>query len=268
MYLLLILLYLGNNRGMAKLTNNILLAGIVSLITWSWVSYITNWQLLAVLASMATTALYIAIVCKTKDNKTPSTKLVDSLAIHLATDRQSIQLIDNMLRYYLYDTTVDNNYILSTKEDTTYTIYCHLHTKAVDASIATSIVTYCTDHNIYKITIIASDIDSSAHTIFGYCNIVARHINIPSLYNQLQHANLLPALHPIAVNKKGIVASYALNRGRAKHYALSALFLVLISRVSFIPIYTLIWATVLMCLALYSRFNKRYNKTASANLQL
>ncbi len=252
---------------MAKITNNILLAGIVALITWSWVSYITNWQLLAVVASMATTALYILLA--TKSNKIlPTSKLVDSLSIHLATNNQSITLIDNMLRYYLYDTTIDNNYIQATKQHSTATVYYHNGLKALPSDTACSIVQYCKSHNITKVTIIATDIDSLALTVLSYSNIEIAHINMPTLYNQLEHANMLPALYPIRTHKKGIVASYALNRFRTKQYAISAIFLIVISRLSYIPIYTLIWATLLACLALYSRFNKRYNKPVSANLEL
>lgn len=253
---------------MAKITNNILLAGIVALITWSWVSYITNWQLLAVVASMATTALYIVLATKSNNKILPTSKLVDSLSIHLATNNQSIILINNMLRYYLYDTTVDNNYIQAAKQHSTATVYYHNNLKTLPADTACSIVQYCKTNNLAKITIIASDIDSLALTVLSYNNIEIAHINMPTLYNQLEHANMLPTLHPINTHKKGIVASYALNRFRSKHYAISAIFLILISRLSYIPIYTLVWATVLASLALYSRFNKRYNKPISANLEL
>lgn len=252
---------------MAKLTNNILLAGIVSLITWSWVSYITNWQLLAVLASMATTALYIVLATKSNNKILPTAKLVDSLSIYLATTN-SISLIDNMLLYYLYDTTVDCNYIQATKQNTTATVYYHHSITALSADSACSIVQYCQSHSITKLTVIATDIDSLALTVLSYNNIEIAHINMPTLYNQLEYANMLPELHSISTHKKGIVASYALNRYRTKQYAISAIFLVLISSLSYIPIYTLIWASVLACLALYSRFNKRYNKPVSANLEL
>lgn len=253
---------------MAKITNNILLAVIVALLTWSWVSYITNWQLIAVLASIAVTALFLVLASK-NNITTTSQKLTDSLAVHLSIDSNSLQLMDKMLQYYLYATTIiDDHHILATKQDSTHLVYCHNSMDNVNTQCATLTAKLCKQHKIYKVSIIAPNIEPAVYTVFHYCHINTKHINIASLYNQLQHANMLPALHPTSTKTKGIVASYALSKHRAKHYAISSIFLVVISSISYLPAYTLAWATVLLALALYSRFNTRYNSKISPNLEL
>ncbi len=254
---------------MAKITNNLLLTIIIALITWSWVSYITNWQLLAISASIATSALFICLACKSTTSTSKVQPLTDSLAIHLAVSPNSTDLIDSMLQYYLYDTTMlDKQYLLATKDDTTHLVYCHNSSDSVTSIHTSCMAQLCLLHGITHAVIIAPIIDIKATAPLSYYNITLNHINIPSLYSQLQHANMLPDLHTINTKNKSIVASYALSAHRAKHYALSSIFLLVFSWWSYIPTYTLAWATALLLLAIYSKFNRRYNTKISPNLKL
>lgn len=253
---------------MAKITNNLLIAIIIALVTWSWVTYITNWQLIAILASIAVTALFLLLASKSPTCKS-TPKQTDSLTAHIALSTDGTQLIDDMLRYYLYSThTIDAHHILASKEHLQHMVYCHNSIDKVTADNAVQLAHLCQQHAVDNVTIVAPDIDTKAYTLLSYCNITVKHIDMSSLYDQLQHANMLPQLNRCTTKTKGIVASYALQRNRSKHYAISAIFLIVISRMSYIPVYTLIWATILLILALYSRFNTRYNKKISHNLQL
>lgn len=62
--------------------------------------------------------------------------------------------------------------------------------------------------------------------------------------------------------KKRILPSYALNKKRFGWYVTGSLFLALSSFVSFYPVYTLTWASIMLILAFYSLTNRKYNAVA------
>ncbi len=89
--------------------------------------------------------------------------------------------------------------------------------------------------------------------------------NVSTLYRELVAQKMLPNLQNEVVKKRKtpwLVFRTLFCRARARHYLLSALFLILSSFVVFFPLYYLLTATVLLLFSVYARFNRTFNDAA------
>ena len=84
-------------------------------------------------------------------------------------------------------------------------------------------------------------------------------VDTQGMYTLLDQADKLPPLEQPVVKKSAYFAQFAFNKKRFGGYFASGLFLLVTSALTFFPIYTIVWGTVLLGVALYSLLNKRYN---------
>ena len=84
-------------------------------------------------------------------------------------------------------------------------------------------------------------------------------LDCTAIYDWLERLNKLPQISQTKKVKQHPMLSYALNKRRFGYYFGSALFLFATSFISYFPIYSLVWATLLTAIAFYSKFNTRFN---------
>lgn len=252
---------------MAKTLNNILISILLSSLLWCWTRYLTSSNIVAFCVAILSILLYILIARlgnrRHNDNKKVSKDTALSLAVALALSPQQLDIVANMYHYYGYKVTKkDVNCILVDKDNYQKIVMCCIDLSPLQPHQLIAAAKLAQQHGIVAIDVVHSEVSTNALAtlqLLKQYNI--RLVDCAALYTMLSDSNLLPKLQKLSVSKPTVVASYALNRHRTKYYCGSAIFLVLISAISYFPLYTLIWATILTAIALYSYFNKRYNTT-------
>lgn len=112
------------------------------------------------------------------------------------------------------------------------------------------VLVFCTSANAA-----CTQIAAALHRKITVCDVA-------TLASLLRERDLLPSL-PSAPPRRNRLLTVAFCKERANAYLLSAVFLLLSSVFSFFPLYPLITATLLVLLALYAKWNKRYNVSSA-----
>ena len=76
-----------------------------------------------------------------------------------------------------------------------------------------------------------------------------------------EQADKLPPLAKPAVKKSAYFCQFAFSKKRFGGYFASGIFLLITSALTFFPLYSIVWGTALLGVALYSLLNKKYNVT-------
>ncbi len=88
-------------------------------------------------------------------------------------------------------------------------------------------------------------------------------VDIANTFALFEQAEKLPPL-PKVKSKSAYTLQYAFNKKRFGWYLGGAIYMVITSVLTFFSLYSLVWATVMLFLALYSLLNKRYNAMPTA----
>lgn len=260
---------------MAKILNTFFISLTFALGCFCWVYYITKQSQLAIIAGITIAALTVAISLKlskrTKKHKKISRKTYSDFALYLCTHSEADALIDKLLAYlnYTVEQAIDDNTLLTNKEGKRILVAKQLTVAPVNADSILGFVKTARKHGITNVTLLCTQVDAKSFATVKAVNDVAVSIvNCEQLYDTLQKCEMLPQIvkAKYALSDNALLC-YAFNRARARYYLTSAFFLLVMSLVAFFPLYFLIWATILMAAAIYSRFNRRFN-VAVARLPL
>jgi hypothetical protein len=116
------------------------------------------------------------------------------------------------------------------------------------------------DNGCEKVYFFCADVTKNAKGVALASDIHIEIVNAASIYDLLNKYAVEVPLPEKKIKKNRIVLSYALNKKRFAYYFGSALFLTAISFVSYFPVYTLVWATILLVVAVYCLVNRRFNE--------
>lgn len=239
-------------------------------LSFCWSRYLTKINSISLCFSIATALLYVAISITSSKNivATVTNKLSDKLAIYLATDQNAISTIDKLLKYYNYTLDWINDYTcIATRDNNDMLVYCHIALEDLSSATAIEVLKLARSNNINKLTIIANSYSPKCNAVLNNCRESYQILLLSTIQQWLAKAHLMPELD-INDAQQSKISRYIFARASAGGYAVSALFLLATSIFSYMPIYTLVWATILVSLSLYSRFNKRHNIMQSAIMSI
>jgi len=110
-----------------------------------------------------------------------------------------------------------------------------------------------------QITFFATDFEKDIVQMAKNAPCKTKFVDKTQTFFMLKNANLLPDL-PKETNKiTSNFWSVVFNKSRAKYYLWSSVFLVLTSFLTFFPTYYLISGTILFFVAVYAKFNDKFN---------
>lgn len=84
-------------------------------------------------------------------------------------------------------------------------------------------------------------------------------VDAKSCLTLFEQADKLPPLTKPAAKKSAYFCQFAFSKKRFGGYFASGMFLIVTSMLTFFPLYSIVWGTALLGVALYSLLNKRYN---------
>ncbi len=114
-------------------------------------------------------------------------------------------------------------------------------------------------NNADQITIFATDFEKDLAKIAKNAPCKTKFADKTQTFFMLKNANLLPDL-PKETNR--ITSNFwyiVFDKSRAKYYLWSSVFLILTSFLTFFPMYYVISGTILFFLAIYAKFNDKFN---------
>lgn len=109
------------------------------------------------------------------------------------------------------------------------------------------------------IEIFATDFEKTLSQLAQKAPCKTKFFDKTAVYLMLKQANLLPPLTQKPNLLKSNFWYVVFDKSRAKYYLWSSLFLVLTSFLTFLPLYYLISGTILFFIAVYAKFNKKFN---------
>lgn len=261
--------YFGNNPNMAKILNCILCTIAVFLLALTWIYYCLRDSALALWLSLVVATCSGYLVWRVLSNwekgkkiKSAKRKSISALSEYLRFGEDNATLFADMLRYYRFEVTkVDFDNIIVEKGSIKSYVAVRFTQDNLGKDELCKTVVNAKRADCSKLYVFTNKADKSL-VDSANAHIRTVTVDIANTYALLEQCDKLPALKQIKPSKRPfIIAKYAFNKRRFGWYFTASLFMLAISVVSFIPWYTLSWATINLGLALYSLLNKRYNVT-------
>ena len=252
---------------MAKILNSILCAFAVFFVCFAWVYYSLKDDVLAVLLSGVVAACTLYLIWKTltsvetgKKIKLAQKNAVTSFVNFLRFGADNATVFEKMLLYYRFEVErIDYDNLIVTKNgQKSYVAIRFAHDKLSQDELREAVIAAkrANCNKLYLFTVKAD----SASVAVANGQIQTAVIDAQNVYTLFEQCDKLPDVPTQKSPKKAtFVAQYAFNRRRFGWYFASALFMLLISFISYFPWYTLGWSTVFLALAVYSLVNKRFN---------
>lgn len=250
---------------MSKIINTILTSVIAALLCFCWVRYATKNTVAAIVCSALVGAISAYVCCRLfanrqeKNNKRAANKQqIRALCDKMRYEANNADLLEPMLTYFGYQT-IEKRYdeIVCRKQGKKYLVVAEFAApKLTEETLAKHIVA-AKRQNVDKLLVFCADIHPSATEACK--NFDVRVVRAEELFRLFVTADKLPELPQKTRSDGGLVARFALCRARFGWYLFGALWTAAMSLVSYFKVYSLVWATILFGLALYSMFNRRYN---------
>ena len=252
---------------MAKILNSFLSALALFFLCFAWIYYSLKDGVLALTLSLilALCASYLIFKGQSRFDAAKKVKLAQknaaaSLVNFFRFGSDNAAVFENMLRYYRFEVQREGyDSLIATKNgQKSYVAICFAHDSLSNDELRDAVVSAkraaCT-----RLYIFTTKANSSAQaTANAHVSTVV--IDAQNTYALFDQCDKLPAIPTQKPPKKAtFVARYAFSRRRFGWYFGSSLFMLAISVISYLPWYTLGWATVFFALAVYSLVNKRFN---------
>ena len=252
---------------MSKILNSFLCAFAVFFLCFAWIYYslkddILAFSLSAIVALCSSYLIWKALsqIDAGKKIKLVKKNAVASLVNFLRFGTDNAAIFEKMLRYYRFEVERQSydSLIVTKNGQKSYVAINYSHDNLTKDELRDTIVS-AKRANCARLYIFTTKADAaSVATANGQIHtVIVDAQNTYALFEQCDKLPLIPAQK--APKKATFVARYAFNRRRFGWYFASSLFMLLISIISYFPWYTLGWATVFFCLAVYSLTNKRFN---------
>ncbi|MEG1706466.1 MAG: hypothetical protein RR086_04955 [Clostridia bacterium] len=204
----------------------------------------------------ATFALYKLIPQK-KNNKLSKTKLGE-IAFNFAMSSTMTEDIAKALRFNLVTIAeVTTNKILCVKKDIRYKISICMEVNTFSAQKLINLLKETEKFD--KLVIMCNSFDKSAYSIIEKLNTSIIILETEQVYYLIKSAKIPLNTSQYKTKRQSVILANTLNKERARYFLYTGLFLCVYSIFSFFKIYTLIFATVSIAVAIYSFFNNKYN---------
>ena len=196
-----------------------------------------------------------------KEKKQEDKKKVAALKLKLIMDSDSADIFEETFRKNGYSAnTVNSHSFVAKKEDGIFVHVNFSFKKLTDQDIVAPLK-LAAHYDCPKLYVFCADFDASAKEL---TKIVKKEICIADInetYRFLKKHGTLPELKATENVKKPAskILYFALNKKRFPYYFWNAVFLALLAQITFFPVYNLVIASVMLALAVYCRFNKRFN---------
>ena len=252
---------------------------LIFLLNLIWCLYFINKPAISILVSILLTILIIFISNKVIIKRSIKTKL--SLA-----EKQKIQNITNTFIFMSNEEILDffyklssskhnseklNNFVLVNNQNKKIALYPTFKTEPLSQDNLIEIYNKCKTINVEKIIVLTNKYSPNLQDTIENFSCETIILNNEQTYSLLlKEYEFYPeiTIKQKATPKKTFkqILNYALNKKRTKSYVISALFLLFSSLFVSYKIYYLIFASILITLAIFSRFNKPFNKVTKLNL--
>lgn len=253
---------------MSKILNNLLCTFAIFALSFLWVYYSLKSAIWAATlgAIIAASSAYLMWRIQSKSDKLKQVKIhnkkvVENLNDFLKFYHNNAEILSNLYRYYGYDVTdADYDSFIATRNGKTEYVRASFDDSAVSPAAVRSAIIQAKRKNVCALRMFVSKVDEPTRkTACQHFDV--SFVDVANLYALLEQSDNLPVLPRAKKQNNGFIAKYAFCRKRFAWYFASCVFLTVISVVAYFPYYTLGWATVMLALALYSMFNKRFNAT-------
>lgn len=250
---------------MAKVLNNLLCCAMIFSLTFVWTVYCLKDAKIALFlaAVVAACSFYIIFVIltkwqKKKNVKTKKKKTIKDFAIFLQFYSDTAELFMPMLCYYNFTTEkVDFDNLIISKEQRIFVAICFQNDSVTFGQIQKAIVE-AKRAGCEKLMIFGNKADNGI-VAFANSQFNCRFIDAANTYELFERAEKLPQIPKQKLPKRSFLPQFAFSKKRFGWYFFGAVFTLVTAIFSYFKLYLLIWSTVLLCLALYSLFNKRFN---------
>lgn len=249
---------------MKKIISTLICATAAFVLSLSWIKRITKQNdvslfCASIIAVCFAVLIYYATI-QSQNNKRKADKAIKQTAqfvTALEFGTHNADYFAEIFRYFGYKTkTVDfDNLIIEKNEEKSFVHLCYLPSVP--------------KNNLIGAVVAAKRNDCKKLYVFGQAasfeDVKTCDEQLPTTFIGCDEAYFLAKtsdkliLSEVKQKKPKIIARYAFNKKRFGWYLTGALYLGATSLLSFMPIYTLIWATVLFGVSLFCLFNKRFN---------
>jgi uncharacterized membrane-anchored protein YhcB (DUF1043 family) len=239
-------------------------------VTFCWIYYILHNVTTALLLSLIVglcSSYIVYRIASTNHKKQQLTKnkkaQLDSFANYLCFCENAGDVFVKLLKYYTFvPQHVQNDGIVATKNGQQYYVALLFDNDIVTPSEVRKAVKTAKGHHVDKL--IAFCIGYKPTDLqMANSQLPTKFVDKQNALLLFEQADMLPQLNCTTVKKSAYFAQFAFAKKRFGGYFASGMFLLITSALTFFPLYSIVWGTALVRLALYSLLNKKYNVTQS-----
>lgn len=256
-----------NNCVMAKILNNFLCTAMIFLLTFAWAVFcVKDAKLALVLAAIVALCsgyIIFAILTKRqniKEEKRQRKKLLKNFFEFLRFNADNQALFEKMFEFFRYEVSrIDFDNAVICREKRSFAALC-FKTESLSVEQLQHAIVCAKRQNCQQLMVFCNKAENSLQTLAN-SQIATKFVDLENTYALFEQAEKLPEIPNAKPTKIYILPQYAFNKKRFGWYFGGALFTLFTAAFSFLKAYLLVWSTVLFALAMFSLFNKKYNKT-------
>ena len=254
---------------MSTIISTILCSLSAFVICFGWARRITKRNDASLLIAAAVTVCFAYLIfCAFRqgkadgDGKRQKKKLVNNFATAMQFGANNAEYFATVFTYFGYKATVIDfdNMVITKNGQNSFVSFCFM--PSVSKTDWIRAVIAAKRHDCDKLYVFGQAANSD--------DVKACNEQLPSVFVATSEAYRLAKASgksdfPSRQNKKrSFVAEYAFNKKRFGWYFFGALYFGATSLLSFMPVYTLVWASVLFAVSLFCLFNKKFNGAQSS----
>ena len=253
---------------MARFLDVFLSSIAIFFVTFCWVYYIlrdaTTALILALFVALCASYIVYRIVCTTHKKQ----QLTKSKKSHLASFTNYLCFCENvgdvfaqLLKYYTFDVqNAQNDGIVATKNGQKNYVALLFDNDVVTTSELRKAVKTAKQHQANKLIVFCIGYKPTDAQMAN-SQLPTKFVDKQSAFVLFEQADMLPPPTDTTVKKSAYFAQYAFCKKRFGGYFASGMFLLITSALTFFQLYSIVWGTALVAVALYSLLNKKYNVT-------
>ena len=188
---------------------------------------------------------------------------MESFKDYLSFCENAVEVFANLLKYYNFGINkLGDDHIVATKNAQTSYVALMFDNDVATIADVKKAVRGAKRNNTNKLIVFCIGVKGTEVQLAS-TQLPTKFVDAQGLFALFEQADKLPPLTKPTVKKSAYFCQFAFSKKRFGGYFASGIFLLITSALTFFPLYTIVWGTVLLGLALYSLLNKRYNTKAS-----
>ncbi|MDD3831462.1 MAG: hypothetical protein PHW00_02260 [Clostridia bacterium] len=255
---------------MRRFFNTIFISFGTFLLVFCWFYYYTQVVSLSAVVGMVTATLIALLTYivfgreNRKSHNIENVKKIDRLKTYLALN-ECTGLVADIMDINGYIVTRYDCYLLAKKEEIVLLVMIDFNFAPLTDVKMAEYIKLMRHLKCSTLVVFCNQCDASAHVLARTTGIDYRIMDGQKVYELLIKYDICPPVDSARKYKRASAfLSLALSKSRFGYYLTSAIFIAIFSLFSFLPYYNLAIATILFALALYSKFNTRFNSASSA----